>query len=124
MAASTTLGGASTSGIGLGRVGLPTSRLSDRRARLGNIFQDPSGSGKRRGRMLNSPVGPGSALGLASASGLGSASPLLQLWRSADDYQARRNNPIASRYLQQAVALARFELGMYEVIETYTPADV
>src|SRR6266576_2226797 len=28
----------------------------------------------------------------------------------------------ASPYMQQAVALAQFELGMYEVVETFSPA--
>src|SRR5260370_17680247 len=42
-------------------------------------------------------------------------------WRSVEDYQAMRNNPTASPYLQQAVALARFEPGMYEVVETFSP---
>ena len=42
-------------------------------------------------------------------------------WRSVEDYQAMRNNPTASPYLQQAVALAKFELGMYEVVETFSP---
>ncbi|HEX4600893.1 MAG TPA: antibiotic biosynthesis monooxygenase family protein [Gemmatimonadales bacterium] len=43
-------------------------------------------------------------------------------WRSVEDYQAMRNNPTASPYMQQAVALARFELGMYQVVETFSPA--
>jgi quinol monooxygenase YgiN len=42
-------------------------------------------------------------------------------WRSVEDYQAMRNHPTASPYLQQAVALARFEMGMYEVVETFSP---
>jgi hypothetical protein len=32
-----------------------------------------------------------------------------------------RSNPTASPYLQKALALARFELGMYEVVETFAP---
>ena len=43
-------------------------------------------------------------------------------WRSVEDYQAMRSNPTASPYLQKALALARFELGMYEVVETFAPA--
>ena len=39
-------------------------------------------------------------------------------WRSVEDYQAMRSNPTASPYLQKALGLARFELGMYEVVET------
>jgi len=43
-------------------------------------------------------------------------------WRSVEDYQAMRSNPTASPYLQKALTLARFELGMYEVVETFAPA--
>ena len=43
-------------------------------------------------------------------------------WRSLADYQAMRGNPTASPYMQKALALARFELGMYEVVETFAPA--
>ncbi len=38
-------------------------------------------------------------------------------WRSREDYQAMRRNPSASPYMEQALALATFEPGMYEVIE-------
>jgi quinol monooxygenase YgiN len=41
-------------------------------------------------------------------------------WRSIEDYQAMRANPVASPYLQQALALGTFEPGMYEVVETYS----
>ena len=43
-------------------------------------------------------------------------------WRSVEDYQAMRSNPTASPYMQKALALARFELGMYEVVEIFAPA--
>jgi quinol monooxygenase YgiN len=42
-------------------------------------------------------------------------------WRSIEDYEAMRENPAPLPYLQQAVALAKFEPGMYEVVETFTP---
>jgi Antibiotic biosynthesis monooxygenase len=41
-------------------------------------------------------------------------------WRSVEDYQAMRGNPAASPYLQQALAIAKFDPGMYEVVETYS----
>ena len=41
-------------------------------------------------------------------------------WRSLDDYQKMRNNPQASPYLQQALTIAKFEPGMYEVVEIFT----
>jgi quinol monooxygenase YgiN len=42
-------------------------------------------------------------------------------WRNMEDYQAMRNNPDASPYLQQALGIASFESGMYEVVETFLP---
>ena len=40
-------------------------------------------------------------------------------WRSIEDYQKMRNNPQASPYLQQALTIAKFEPGMYEVVEIF-----
>jgi|ERR1700688_4686854 quinol monooxygenase YgiN len=46
-------------------------------------------------------------------------------WRSIEDYQAMRENPAPLPYLQQALEIAKFEPGMYEVVATYssTSAD-
>jgi hypothetical protein len=41
-------------------------------------------------------------------------------WRSVADYQAMRENPTALPYLQQALAIAKFYPGMYEVVETFS----
>jgi quinol monooxygenase YgiN len=41
-------------------------------------------------------------------------------WRSLEDYQAMRENPAAPPYLQQALAIAKFYPGMYEVVETFS----
>jgi quinol monooxygenase YgiN len=41
-------------------------------------------------------------------------------WRSVEDYQAMRENPAPLPYLQQALAIAKFDPGMYEVVETYS----
>jgi quinol monooxygenase YgiN len=43
-------------------------------------------------------------------------------WRSNEDYQAMRRDPVTSPYLDQALGLAKFEPGMYEVVEIFTPA--
>jgi quinol monooxygenase YgiN len=43
-------------------------------------------------------------------------------WRSNEEYQAMRNDPGPLPYLQQALAIAKFEPGMYEVVETFSPA--
>jgi len=42
-------------------------------------------------------------------------------WRSMEDYQNMRNNATASPYLQQALEFAKFDPGMYEVVETFSP---
>jgi quinol monooxygenase YgiN len=41
-------------------------------------------------------------------------------WRSVEDYQAMRENPAPLPYLQQALAIAKFDPGMYEVVETFS----
>jgi quinol monooxygenase YgiN len=40
-------------------------------------------------------------------------------WRSLEDYQRMRQNPAASPFLQQALAIATFDPSMYEVVETF-----
>src|SRR6266403_6058166 len=42
-------------------------------------------------------------------------------WRSIEDYQAMRANATALPFMQQALALAKFDPGMYEVIEIFEP---
>jgi quinol monooxygenase YgiN len=44
-------------------------------------------------------------------------------WRTIEDYEAMRRNPAPAPFLQQALALARFEPGIYEVVESYSPAN-
>jgi quinol monooxygenase YgiN len=43
-------------------------------------------------------------------------------WSSVEDYQAMRENPAPLPYLQQALAIAKFEPGMYEVVEIFAGA--
>lgn len=43
-------------------------------------------------------------------------------WRSVEDYQAMREDPAPLPYLQQALAIATFDPGMYEVVEVYAGA--
>jgi quinol monooxygenase YgiN len=43
-------------------------------------------------------------------------------WRSNEEYQAMRRNPGPLPYLQRALAIAKFEPGMYEVVQTFSPA--
>jgi heme-degrading monooxygenase HmoA len=41
-------------------------------------------------------------------------------WRSVEDYQAMRENPAPLPYLQQALAIAKFEPGIYEVVGIFS----
>ena len=41
-------------------------------------------------------------------------------WRSTEDYQAMREDPTPLPYFQKALTFAKFEPGIYEVVETFT----
>lgn len=40
-------------------------------------------------------------------------------WRSVEDFEAMLKNPAAIPHIKQATVLARFEPGLYEVVNTY-----
>jgi quinol monooxygenase YgiN len=42
-------------------------------------------------------------------------------WRSLSNYQNMRNSPTTSPYFEQALQMATFESGMYEVVRTIVP---
>lgn len=42
-------------------------------------------------------------------------------WRSLEDYEAMRQAPGPVPYLAEALTLARFEPGMYDVVESFAP---
>ena len=42
-------------------------------------------------------------------------------WRSLDDYEAMRRDPGPVPYLQEALTIARFDPGVYDVIESFAP---
>jgi quinol monooxygenase YgiN len=42
-------------------------------------------------------------------------------WRSLDDYEAMRKDPGPTRYLQEALTIAKFEPGIYDVVESFAP---
>jgi quinol monooxygenase YgiN len=43
-------------------------------------------------------------------------------WRSAEDYEAMRRDPGPLPFLQEALTIAKFEPGMYEIVRTFEPA--
>ena len=44
-------------------------------------------------------------------------------WRSAADYEAMRRDPGPRPFLEEALTIATFEPGMYEVARRFLPAD-
>jgi quinol monooxygenase YgiN len=44
-------------------------------------------------------------------------------WKSMEDYQNMRKNSAASPYLEEALKIAKFDPGMYEVVQTFLRAD-
>ena len=44
-------------------------------------------------------------------------------WRSAKDYEAMRQDPGPRPFLEEALKIATFEPGMYEIERTFSPAD-
>jgi quinol monooxygenase YgiN len=51
----------------------------------------------------------------------GSKVTMYAQWRSVEDYQKMRSNPTASPYLEQALEIAKFDPGMYEVMRIFLP---
>lgn len=44
-------------------------------------------------------------------------------WRSIEDYEAMRRDPAPLPVLQEALTIAKFEPGMYEVVRTFSPLE-
>ena len=42
-------------------------------------------------------------------------------WRSLDDYETMRRDPGPVPYLQEALTIAKFEPGIYDVVESFAP---
>jgi heme-degrading monooxygenase HmoA len=40
-------------------------------------------------------------------------------WRSLEDYQVMREDPVPLHFLQEALKIAKIEPGIYEVVETF-----
>jgi len=44
-------------------------------------------------------------------------------WRSAEDYESMRRDPGPLPFLEEALTIAKFEPGMYEIVRTFSPSD-
>jgi quinol monooxygenase YgiN len=52
----------------------------------------------------------------------GSKVTMYARWQTVEDYQAMRADPTPAPYLKEALQMAAFEPGMYEVVETFSAA--
>jgi hypothetical protein len=43
-------------------------------------------------------------------------------WRSLDDYETMRRDPGPAPYLREALTIARFDPGIYDVVESFAPS--
>jgi len=44
-------------------------------------------------------------------------------WRSVEDYESMRRDPGPLPFLEEALTMATFEPGMYEIVRTFMPTD-
>ena len=45
-------------------------------------------------------------------------------WRSLADYEVMRADPGPRPFLEEALTIARFDPGMYEVVQTFRPVEI
>jgi quinol monooxygenase YgiN len=46
---------------------------------------------------------------------------MIARWGSAEDYEAMRQDPGPRPFLQEALTIARFEPGIYEIVREFSP---
>jgi quinol monooxygenase YgiN len=44
-------------------------------------------------------------------------------WRSVEDYESMRRDPRPLPFLEEALTIAKFEPGMYEIARRFSPTD-
>lgn len=51
----------------------------------------------------------------------GTKATMYAQWRSVEDYEAMRRDPGPLPFLDEALTIATFEPGMYEIVRTFSP---
>src|SRR5712672_137937 len=101
----------------------------DRVATVINVFTAAPGDQARLVELLTSATQssvrhvPGFLAAALHRSLDGTKVTMYAQWQTVEDYEAMRRNPAPAPFLQQALALARFEPGMYEVVEIFHPEE-
>jgi quinol monooxygenase YgiN len=106
---------------------MPTSSKSKTRVTLINVFTVEPHNQQRLIDLLTEATeisvrhAPGFISARLHRSLDGTKVTMYAEWSSAAAYQAMRADPAPLPYLQQALAIARFEPGMYSVVKTFCP---
>jgi heme-degrading monooxygenase HmoA len=45
------------------------------------------------------------------------------LWRSIEDYEEMRRDPAPFKYLEEALAIAKFDPGIYSIVRSFSPDE-
>ncbi|RED64786.1 antibiotic biosynthesis monooxygenase family protein [Cohnella lupini] len=101
--------------------------MNNRFVTLINVFTVDPGNQERLVKLLTSATevsvryAPGFISSSLHRSTDGTKVTMYAQWSSAEEYQAMRNDPKPLPYLQEAMTIATFEPGMYEVVKTFEP---
>jgi quinol monooxygenase YgiN len=106
---------------------MPTIAKTDRLATVINVFTVAPDQQRRLVELLvkatESSVRhvPGFVSAALHRSLDGTKVTMYAQWRSVDDYAQMRANPQTSPLLEEALRIAQFEPGVYEVVDTFDP---
>lgn len=103
-------------------------QLSNQRITLINVFTvDPSNQQRLvdlLARVTDSVVSraPGFLSATLHRSIDGTKVTMYAQWRSAEDYDAMRQDPAPLPFFEEALSIAIFEPGIYEVVQNFSPS--
>ena len=106
---------------------MPVITKGDRVATVINVFTVAPGDQARLVELLTNATQssvrhvPGFLAAALHRSLDGTKVTMYAQWRSVEDYQRMRSRPDTSPFLAEAVTIATFDPGLYEVVETFLP---
>ena len=108
---------------------MPVIAKGDRVATVINVFTVGPGDQARLLELLTSATEssvrhvPGFLSAALHRSLDGTKVTMYAQWRSVEDYQRMRSRPDTSPFLAEALTIAKFDPGLYEVVEIFLPDE-
>lgn len=108
---------------------MPVIAKGDRVATVINVFTVAPGDQVRLVELLTSATQssvrhvPGFLAAALHRSLNGTKVTMYAQWRTVEDYQRMRSRSDTSPFLAEAVTIATFDPGLYEVVEVFLPGD-